>query len=541
MKRALLLAFSAALVFAALVLPNHPGTMKWSALNRWPLELPVILLLLVALGWRNWVTHILALGLTVAVVVKLADYAMFDAYNRKFDPILDLYLLHPAFTLVSDTIGRGWAILAACVLAAALVCFVLLFLWALRSWAAIRLSGALRLTAGGIAVLAAGWAAADAGHHLGAWTFERSPPGTAWTTRLLVKRGQDVQRTGADLVRFRAAAAQDRYAGQDGLLDALAGRDVLLIWLESYGRASFDNPLYTSTHLSTLRAAEAAITSTELAMRSGWLTAPTAGGQSWLSHATFASGLWTTDQARYAALLASGQDWLFHIAGRAGFRTAAVMPAITMAWPESAAMGFEQVFAAADIPYAGKRFRWVTMPDQFTLSAFGDLLPPDPRPNFIQIALISSHAPWTPIADVVPWEDVGDGTIFNTMAERGPTPRELWKNRDDVRDAYRRSIDYTLEVTFAYVARRAAEAGRPAPLILVAGDHQSAPFVAGSESRDVAVHMIGPADLLDRIAGWGWTAGLIPDPDSPVRRMDLFRDDFIDAFTGPADALGLTQ
>ncbi|MEM6761228.1 MAG: sulfatase-like protein, partial [Pseudomonadota bacterium] len=184
-----------------------------------------------------------------------------------------------------------------------------------------------------------------------------------------------------------------------------------------------------------------------------------------------------------------------------------------------------------DIPYAGERFRWVTMPDQFTLSVYDTLLQPDPRPNFIQIALISSHAPWTPIADVIEWEDVGDGSIFTPMAARGPTPKDLWDDRDDVRDAYRRSLDYVLRVTFSHVARLAEARGTNAPLVIVAGDHQSAPFVAGSENHDVAIHMIGPDNVIERVGHWGWTSGLIPDDRAPVRPMDSFRNDFIDAFT----------
>lgn len=515
--------------------------MKLSALNRWPLELPVILFGVLAMGWSRGITHVLALGLLASVVVKLADFVMFSAYNRKFDVILDLYLLHPGFSLLSESIGKTWAIAAVlmgCLVATALF---FLFLWALRCWAAIRPIWPIRLSFAGFAVVAAAWAAADAGHHLDAWKFERSPPGTAWTTRLMIKRGQEMRAAAADLAQFRAQAEQDPFDGQEGLLNALAGRDVILIWIESYGRASFDNPLYAPTHVATLRAAEAELAATGMAMRSGWLTAPTAGGQSWLSHATLASGLWTTDQARYTALLASGQDWLFHIAQQAGYRTWAVMPAITMAWPESAAMGFDHVFPASDIPYAGARFRWVTMPDQFTLSAYQRLLPADPRPDFVQIALISSHAPWTPITDVVPWDAIGDGTIFNSMADRGPTPRELWKDRDKVRDAYRRSINYVLEVTFSHVARIAADPKRLAPLVIVAGDHQSAPFVVGSENRDVAVHMIGPQTVLNRIIDWQWTHGLIPERQGPVRRMDRFRDDFIDAFTVSENALEISQ
>lgn len=228
-------------------------------------------------------------------------------------------------------------------------------------------------------------------------------------------------------------------------------------------------------------------------------------------------------------MLASGHKWLFHFAQEAGYRTAAIMPAITVGWPESLAMGFDVVIPAAEMGYAGERFRWVTMPDQYTLASYAGLLPPDPRPDFVQVALISSHAPWTPIPEIVPWQDVGDGTVFNDMARRGPAPKDLWRDRDKVRDAYRRSVDYVLQVTFDHVAQLGAQA--EAPLIIVAGDHQAAGFVAGSNNKDVAVHMIGPPDVLRAIDGWNWTDGLVPGADGPVRPMSSFRNDFLAAFT----------
>ena len=138
---------------------------------------------------------------------------------------------------------------------------------------------------------------------------------------------------------------------------------------------------------------------------------------------------------------------------------------------------------------------------------------------------------------MVAWEDVGDGTIFNEMAARGPTPRVLWKNRDDVREAYRKAIDYTLQATFAHVARL----GEAAPLVIVVGDHQAAGFVAGSDNRDVPIHMIGPPDVMAMIDDWGWTNDLIPAADAPVRRMDTFRNDFIAAFTTPTAVAEVKQ
>ncbi|MEO0401859.1 MAG: sulfatase-like hydrolase/transferase [Pseudomonadota bacterium] len=527
MRRAVSLILAAAVVFAVLVLPNHPGTMKWSALNRWPLELPVLLLLMVAVGRRWGLSYLLALVLVIATIIKLADFAMFSAFNRTFNPILDTFLIGAGLSLLRDSIGSVLTALSVFGTGVAVVLLFFVLDRSLRAWASLGVPKALRSGAAVFAVLGAGWAVADAGHHLEYWQFDKSPPGTAWTSRLTFKRGVEVQQTAIELARFAKDAQNDSYADAAGLLNALKGREVILIWIESYGRASFENPLYAPTHLATLEAAEREIAQTGMTMKSGWLTSPTSGGQSWLAHGAFASGLWTSDNGRYNAMLASGQKWLFHFAQDAGYRTSAIMPAITVGWPESLVMGFDHVIPAADIPYKGDAFRWVTMPDQFTLANYATLLPPDPRPDFMQVALISSHAPWTPIADMVPWEDVGDGTVFNEMAARGPAPKELWRDRDAVRAAYGRSVDYSLRATFSHVARL----GDTAPLIIVAGDHQAAGFVAGSDNMDVAVHMIGPPQVLERIAHWGWSEGLIPASDGPVRRMDSFRNDFLAAFT----------
>jgi len=57
--------------------------------------------------------------------------------------------------------------------------------------------------------------------------------------------------------------------------------------------------------------------------------------------------------------------------------------------------------------------------------------------------------------------------------------------------------------------------------------------VGDTASRDVPITIVArdPA-VLDRVAGWGWTAGLEPGPGAPVWPMNAFRDRFLTAF-GP--------
>jgi len=149
----------------------------------------------------------------------------------------------------------------------------------------------------------------------------------------------------------------------------------------------------------------------------GWSRSPTMGGLSWLAHGTFLSGLWVDNQARYDRLMMSDRRSLNRLFREAGWRTAAIMPAITMDWPEGSYYGYDTIFASDDLGYQGKPFNWVTMPDQYTLVAFDRLVrhAGNDRPVMAEIALISSHAPWTPVPELIDWADVGDGRAFDAL------------------------------------------------------------------------------------------------------------------------------
>jgi hypothetical protein len=372
-------------------------------------------------------------------------------------------------------------------------------------------------------------ASAEIGATMGRWSLPVDPPGAAFTARVGVERWRMGRETLADLRAFEAAAATDPWAGAQTLLDRI-DRDVIVIFVESYGRTSHDTPLFSDLHRATLQAGQDDLAARGLAMASGYLASPTRGGQSWLAHATLANGLWVDGQTRYGAALASGRQTPFHLAQGAGFHTAAVMPQITLDWPESQVMGFDTVLAAADLGYAGRNFNWVTMPDQFTYAAMDRLLR-DARPEgghlFIQVATGTSHAPWVPVPEMVAWEAIGDGRIFDAMAASGDPPDVVWRDRDRVRAQYRLAVDYALQAVMAYAARHADDP----PLIIVLGDHQAAGFVALDERPDVPIHVIGPAHLVERTAGWGLSPGLLPPSDAPVTPMDRMRDLILSSFT----------
>lgn len=479
------------------------------------IELPLLLALLGLFGGVGWV--VLTVALWLLSVQKLADLAMHQALGRGFNTVADMPLIPASMNLIAGSFGQLAAVGAALAAIIAGCCLLWLIWWATGVWATQKWQPHRRLAM--LAVCAVALILPLAGQ------------GAVENANYALSRIQLARQTVADLRNLRRAAAEDPYAGQAGLLDQI-DRDVLVIFVESYGRASFDVEFLAERHRDTLQRAQARLEGAGLSVRSGFLSAPTQGGQSWLSHASFANGLWVSDQTRYRAVLASGRQSIFHLAGKAGFETAAVMPAITMPWPEAQRMGFDHILPARDLGYRGKPFNWVTMPDQFTLTATDRLLRQDPdRPHlFAQIALVSSHAPWTPVPHLLDWDAIGDGSEFNDMAISGDSPRDVWRDRDRVRRHYRDSVDYALRTALEYAERQ----GPDGPLIFLLGDHQAAPGIAMDDGRDVALHVIGPEDLVARTAGWGFTLGLIPPDESEAMPMDRMRDLILTGFTSGA-------
>jgi hypothetical protein len=147
-----------------------------------------------------------------------------------------------------------------------------------------------------------------------------------------------------------------------------------------------------------------------------------------------------------------------------------------------------------------------------------------------EIDLVSSHHPWAPLPHRVPWSEVGDGSVFDGMPERGASAEEVFRDPDAVRAAYGASVEYSWRTLVSWVRH----VDDPDLVLVVLGDHQPHSYVTGSDpGHDVPISVIAhdPA-VLHRIAGWDWQPGLRPRPDAPVWPMDAFRDRFLAAYAG---------
>lgn len=544
-------ALAVVLVWVALTAPAP--TLGWSptplSLVRIPVEgIVVVGLLLVLPGAAaRWFAITAGIVLAVLLVVRVLDAAFLATLYRPFNPLTDWRYAGSATQLLGDSAGTVTAALAVAATGALVVGLVILTpLSVLRVGRLVdaHRGTALRAVVTASAVWAAG--AALALHTTG------DLPVASWSAAALTTHEVTTVRDGVrDREAFAAEIPVDAFGDTPSgdLLTALRGKDVVIVFVESYGRVAVDESPDVTRALAS---GTSGLHASGYSVRSAWLTSPTFGGVSWLAHSTLQSGLWVSSQQRYDQLLdtPSASDrsapastdpvggtprlTLARAFSRAGWRTVDVVPANRHDWPEGKAFyGYDTIYDARTLGYAGPGYGYAPMPDQFTLSAFDRLElerhPPGGRPPVMaEIDLVSSHVPWAPLPQLVDWASIGDGHVYLAQAGRA-TPRDVvWASTHGVRTAYGQTVAYSLDSVVSFL-----RATRDDNLVvLVLGDHQPISLVSGDHAgRDVPVSIVArdPA-VLDRISAWRWQDGLRPGPTAPVWPMDRFRDRFLTAF-----------
>ena len=520
-------------VWAALVAPNAISRRTLPGL----LVIPVEGLALVAVGLLlppragRVVATAAGVALGLLGVVKLLDAAFYEELGRRFDPVLDWGNLGPAIGVVRDSVGTAATAVVAVLVAGAVVLFV-----AVVTAATVRVSTMIARhpvrSARALATLATTWAICAA-------LSLQLVPGTALassrTTAFVLEHVRDSAASVRDQQRF-AAAGHDPYSDVPAaqLLSGLRGKDVLVVFVESYGQVAVQGSTFSPGVDAVLRSGTATLASAGFSARSAWLDSPTFGGISWLAHSTLQSGLWVDNQHRYLTLTTSHRLTLSDAFGRAGWRTVADIPSDDRPWPEGTSFyHYGQIYNRHQVGYRGPPFSYASMPDQYTLSAFQRLeLAPGHTPLFAEIDLVSSHTPWTPLPSMVPWDQVGDGSVFDPQPAQGVTPAVAWQNSETVRQLYGQSVQYSLQALTSWVA----QLHDPNLVLIMLGDHQPATTVSGSGADHQVPISVVAADpaVLDRISSWHWQDGLQPSPTAPSWRMDAFRNRFFDAFRSSA-------
>ncbi len=525
---------AALLVWAALVAPDEPRLLTPSGFVRLPLELLVVIALALVLPRtpRRVVAVLAGLSLTLVVVLKVIDYEVFTLYDRPYDPLGDTSQLGNGIeTLRSLVGGTETKLIEVGAVVGTVVLGVLLTLAMLRLTriAAAHRRGALRTIAG---VAAVGALCAV----LGAQLVSRTPIASTLSAGLVVDEVNAVRADIHDRSVFAAEIRHDPLAATPTrqLLTGLRGKNVLLVFVEAYGQQAVQGRSFSPAVDAVLSKGDKELASAGFSARSGFLDSATYGGISWLAHSSLQAGLWVDNQDRYNQLIAAKRFTLADAFKRAGWRTVDDDPSNDRPWPQGKAFyHWDAIYNRYQVGYKGPTFTYASMPDQYIYSALNrlELSKPHGKPVFAEIDTVSSHMPWNRIPKQIPWSEVGNGSIYNTLPEDHSTGA-FWSNPPRVQAAYGRSVVYSMSTLLSFVKKYVSKN----TVMIVLGDHQPLPIVSGQHSNhDVPISIIAhDPKVLKQIGSWGWNAGLQPNASAPVWPMSAFRNRFLGAFDSPA-------
>ena len=209
-----------------------------------------------------------------------------------------------------------------------------------------------------------------------------------------------------------------RHTPADQLLTGLRGKDVLLVFVESYGQVAVQGSSFSPQVDAGLDKGTKRLQAAGFSARSAFLTSPTFGGISWLAHSTLQSGALGQQPA---ALRPARREQPLHAqrrvqAGRVADRRRRAVERPD--WPQGTSFyHYDKLYDRRNVGYHGPTFAYASMPDQYIFSALQrlELAKPDRRPVFAEVDLVSSHTPWTRIPQLIAWNEVGDGSVFNRM------------------------------------------------------------------------------------------------------------------------------
>ncbi|MEJ0035931.1 MAG: sulfatase-like hydrolase/transferase [Gammaproteobacteria bacterium] len=504
----------AALVIGALLLINGAITFHniWPTLGiRWPGELSIeVAVLLLALSISNATLgrtspRVLALLAVVLVLFAIGRYGEVTApalYGREINLYWDAQHVS-ALAGMLTAVAPIWIVVVGAI--ALVVALALLYLGA--RWSLGTIDRALRDRR---AQIGFGIAAVLLIALFGVQRLDdRVPRVPQFSTPVSHTYAEQISRVLDTFASSRAARALPASPPLQANLAGLDGRDVLVVFMESYGRVTYDRPEIASVVNPAREHFAAAARETGRRVISAFVTSPTFGGSSWFAHSSFLSGINVADPDRYALLLTQDRPTLASTFKAAGYRAVAMMPGLKQNWPEGAFYGFDKIYGSEALDYRGPQFGWWRIPDQFSLAALDarEIQPRPRKPLFVFFPTVNTHMPFRPTPPLQEdWARVLTPTPFDAPdVERSITETPQWTNMGG---SYAGSVRYAFEVLASYLRARPSEHF----VLVLLGDHQPAANVSGEgASWDVPVQIVSDRpELLGALEKHGFTAGTAP-------------------------------
>jgi len=487
--------------------------------NRWPgfgvLYVPRLSfeLCLAVLGLTGWVAHrgglsrraasVLGAGFVVLVVLRYADVTAPAVLGRPVNLYWDGRHAAELLRMATQTLP-AWHLAAA---AAAFVAGAALLALLARA-AILTLAQCLAwprprpVLLAAVAALSLSFAAHVPDERDTRWFF--SLPLTPTIQRQALVLARVLLPEHADMALGPSPAFDGNLAGLSG---AAGPADVLLIFAESYGASSFEQPALAAPRAQLAQA----IAASGRGVVSTRVRSPTFGGASWLAHAALLAGVDTSDPARHELLLASRRPSLVGHFARHGYRTVGWMPGLKRAWPEGSFYGFDRLADDAGVGYRGPDFGYWRIPDQAAMALLHvqelgrDGTAAGRAPRFVVFPSTSTHAPFHPLAPIVAdWQRLAGAQAYSREQVEAALAAPLDMRRPLPNFVH--SMRYQFEWLSSYLQQLA-----PRPMVMViVGDHQPPALVSGAGADwDVPVHVISDdSALLQRLVDSGFVDGL---------------------------------
>jgi hypothetical protein len=343
-------AVAVGLVWFGLVGPSDPSQLDVTAFLRIPLEALIMVALVLTLPRRaGQVVAVLGgVLLGVLTVIKLLDIGFLAALDRPFNPLSDWSYARSFVELLGGSLGDAAG--TAVGIATAVLIVGLLVLLPLAVRRLVRVAGRDRaLTYRFVGAFGVIWLVAAT---VGLQVAPGAPLAAAEAAETAYQELSTVRAGLADREDFAEQLARPTLP--PSALTGLAGKDVVIAFVESYGRVAVQDPAISPGVEAVLDNGTRQLTAAGFGGRSAFLTSPTFGGISWLAHSTLESGLWVNNQARYDQLTATPRATLISTFRDAGWRTVLNVPANTRDWPEGQRFyGPDRIDDARTVGYRG--------------------------------------------------------------------------------------------------------------------------------------------------------------------------------------------
>lgn len=324
-------------------------------------------------------------------------------------------------------------------------------------------------------------------------------------------------------------AALAKPAGQ--ALAGLHGRDVHLIFLETYGAVVFDQADSAAATQATLQQLEKAIVGSGRQVVSAFYKSPTIGGASDLAHLSVLSGIDLTDSRKHDVLLTTTRPTLLKVFQHEGYDVFGLYHSVSWDWVERVFYGFDVYLSGPDLGYQGPAFGFWKIPDQFAVARVEQMYPrtSGARPRLTLFPTISSHFPFHQVPPYQPdWKRLLGPEPFDAQAAaRAQAEPVHWEY---MKPDYLRTINYVntwLAGMFQQVEPRET-------VYVLIGDHQPTGSVSREDTPwDVPVFVVSSdTSLLEDFKARGFTAGIKPQRRQPLGGLHQLTNTLLDVFGG---------